>query len=308
LKRDSFKRDVGVLYQDNLASFVVTPIGNVLARPEDIDEDDAVKVWVLGAAPLLSQLSVKRTSTFGLPGGINVLGEGVDIAVAQDVFQRQAAGVPPECAWKDFRIDDFAPGRGQVEISAVTAAGEQTSIGEFDFGVNTLFQGAISLGVVYSRLGNPSFDLVFNGQDSVITQRTDPPDADDTKADGDRFLWGLFYHAFFPKRDVEKEPFRLSPVLGLALNDVSENFFVGGSVDGFGSAYLTVGAHFGRITDLDERSGLKLGDAFDGASTAIPTVRKWKVQVFAAASIDVRAALRFLRVAVSGVGSSAGGG
>ncbi len=288
------------LIADDTARFVVNPLGIVAARPpENIDEADVVEVTVVGTQQLLPQLVVRRSSAFRTPGGLSVLGAEVEIPVDASALQRQALGLEPECDARVYRLADFAPGRGEVEI-AVRADGGEQSLGTFDFGVNRLYHGAISLGVMWTTLGDPEFGLVFDGQDSVITQTQDPPGADKTEANGGRFLWGLFYHPFVPKRDVEKERTRATCALGVGLNDISQNFFLGGSLDWASNVYLVLGAHVGRVTDIDERSGLKLGDPFDGTSDEIPTVRKWKVGFFVGGSLDVRAAVQLLRAALGG--------
>jgi hypothetical protein len=291
----------GSLSANDTARFVVNPLGIVAARPpENIDEADVVEVTVVGAQQLLPQLVVRRSSAFRTPGGLSILGAEVEIPVDVSALHRQAEGLESMCDARVYRLADFAPGRGEVEIAVRAESGEQ-SLGTFDFGVNRLYHGAISLGVLWTTLGDPEFGLVFNGQDSVITQTEDPPGADKAEPNGGRFLWGLFYHPFIPKRDIEKEKTRATFALGVGLNDVSENFFLGGSLDAASSVYLVVGLHAGRVTDIDERSGLRLGDPFEGTSDQIPTVRKWKVGFFIGGSVDVRAAVQLLRAALAGV-------
>jgi hypothetical protein len=270
------------------AQFVVTPVGSILYRPADlVDENDRVRVVVVGDQRLLPRLAVTRKSAFRMPGAINFVGQGTNLGFN---FKGAAA-----CDSATFVLGDFSPGQGQVQISIVNADGSQTPTGSFDFAVHTLYSGAFSLGAFRTQLRNPTFGISAVGADSVLTQTEDGTP---------RLLYMLSYtHFIWGKRDILKsEPWyhHVNPMVGVVLSDVKNNGVAGLSVDLANGLYLQGGAHAGRVTRLDPQSGLQLGDRFTQATSTIPTVREWDVDWFVGVSVDVRAAAELLRMAVTG--------
>lgn len=270
------------------AQFVVTPLGNVIHRPGDlVDENDRVRVVVVGDQRLLSRLVITRKSAFRTPGAINFLGQGTDLGFN---FKGAAA-----CDSAAFVLGDFAPGQGQVQIASVNADGSQTNTGTFDFGVHTLYSGALSLGGFRTALRNPTFGVSAVGADTVLTRTEDGTP---------RVLYVLSYtHFVWGKRDVEKaEPWyqHVNPMVGVVLSDIKNNAVAGVSVDLADGFYLQGGAHAGRVTRLDPRSGLELGDRFTQPTNTIPVVREWDVDWFVGVSVDVRASAELLRTALTG--------
>jgi hypothetical protein len=270
------------------AQFVVTPVGNVIHRPADlVDENDRVRVVVVGDQRLLPRLVVSRKSAFRMPGTINFVGQGTNLGF-------NFKGAAP-CDSAAFVLGDFAPGQGQVQIAVVNPDGGQTNTGTFDFGVHTLYSGAFSLGAFRTQLRNPTFGVSAVGADTVLTQTEDGTP---------RLLYMLSYtHFIWGKRDILKsEPWyhHVNPMVGVVLSDIKNNGVAGVSIDLANGLYLQGGAHAARVTRLDPRSGLELGDRFTQPASTIPTVREWDVDWFVGVSVDVRAAAELLRMALTG--------
>lgn len=270
------------------ARFVVTPVGNVVFRPGDeVDENDRVQVVVVGDARLVPRLKVTRQSAFRAPGSFAILGADQELPFEL----KSAAG----CAATGVLLSDFQPGQGQVQIATINDDGSQTAIGGFDFGVHTLYAGAFSLGAIRTELRDPTFGVAAVGPDTVLTRTEDGTP---------RVLYVLSYTPFiWGQRDVQKPvPFieHVNPMVGVVLNDIADNALVGLSIDLMNSLYLQVGAHAGRVTRLDPRGGVRLGDPFTQPASEIPTVTEWGVDWFIGASLDLRAAVQLLRTATTG--------
>ena len=302
-------RTAGTAYDGtaNRADFAVTPLGEVLSRPGDvIDEDDVIAVTVVGAEQLLPRLSVRRSSEFRMATSVRIAGAEVRVAELPGL-RRQAAGQPPPCGDRTVLLHDFAPGRGEFEIALRTS--EDTEVlGKVELGIHPLFTGAFSFGIVRSALRDPRFGLVHDGADSIITEVEDPTRNPSAPADESgtlarqRILYGVFYTPFFGRRDIEKEPILVRPTIGFALNDVSENVFLGGTITFQGTFSFLGGLHWGRVTTLDPQSGLDVGSVFGGSSEEIPTVKRWRGDLFLGVSLDLRAAAQFLKVAFGASG------
>ena len=270
------------------ARFVVTPVGNVVFRPGDeVDENDRVQVVVVGDARLVPRLKVTRLSAFRAPGSFAILGADQELPFEL----KSAAG----CAATGVLLSDFQPGQGQVQIATINDDGSQTTIGSFDFGVHTLYAGAFSLGAIRTELKDPTFGVATVGPDTVLTRTEDGTP---------RVLYVLSYTPFlWGQRDVQKPvPFieHVNPMVGVVLNDIADNALLGLSIDLMNSLYLQVGAHAGRVTRLDPRGGVRLGDPFTQPESEIPTVTEWGVDWFIGASLDLRAAVQLLRTATTG--------
>lgn len=283
-------------YRGDTASFQVTTLGNILIRPNRaIDENDVVRVYVLTTRQLAPKLRVKRTSQFRPVGVVNVIGDrsGEQNAIAQvrDAVQS------PNCLLK-VNLFDFAPGEGQVAISMVDTDSnpvKETALGNFAFAVNPLYVGAFSLGPVRTNLEEPSFAIASNGSTSYVSR----------SESGRRLLYSLFYTPFiWGRRDLEKTDFsqpwkHLNPTLGLVLNDVQHNALIGASFDLPIGMFVTGGAHFGRVTQLDPESGLTPGDTLQTPPSSIPTIKTWDHDWFISVNLDLRVAVKFFRTAGS---------
>jgi hypothetical protein len=80
--------------------------------------------------------------------------------------------------------------------------------------------------------------------------------------------------------------------VGIAINDVLDNAFIGASID-YKVFVLTGGVRFQHVDQL--ASGLEVGDPFAGTADKIPLSKKWDHSGFVAVSIDLRAAVSFLK-------------
>lgn len=273
----------------NRGEIVVTPVGNVLARALDtFDENDTLIVKVVGDVELLPLLKVERTSAFRDVGTVRIVGAGEQIPQ----IARQAGG----CGVQQFTLNDFAPGRATVQISALQGT-QEVPLGTFDFNVNPLYTGMFTLGAAWTNLVDPGFKLVSQGGQTVIG----------VGEEGDQdLLYVLSYTPFvWGKRDLEKKiPWRerFNPMVGIAVDDVQDNAFVGISADLPAGIVLTFGRHFRRITVLS--TGLSVGDPFTGTADQLPTAKEWENENFFGLTIDLRAMVQLLRAAA---GTGGGG-
>lgn len=275
----------------NRGEVVVDPLGNLLAPlPEDfeLDENDELGVWVVGATTLLPVLKVERTSAFRDATAVRILG-GDQTA---PLLERQSA---PGCGRRRFSLRDFAPGQGQVTISRLGSSGSLTAIGTFSLQVNPLYHGMLTLGAARTDLVDPGFRLVSNGTETVIGLGD---------AGSDDLLYTLFYTPFvWGPRDVQK-PLRwyqrLSPSLGVVVDDLADNALLGLSASLPGGFVLTGGTHFRRVTVLPADTGLTVGSPFAGTAEELPTATEWDDDVFYALSVDLRVMVQFLKAAAGG--------
>lgn len=298
--RDSVRvTDPDALYdaRNNLAYFAITPVGNVLARPADvIDENDVVIVTVVGDETVVPRLAVSRASTFRTPGQISFLGQGLSL---ENILKGEEEAPPLRCVERQFRISDFAAGKGEVKLELLDAEGKRAEVGRFDFGVHTLYSGAFSFGPIRTELRDPELGTVTRGGKEVVTVTEDGTA---------RVLYVLSFTPFMWGRRELEEPgpwyTHINPTIGIVPAEVQRNAILGLSVDVLNSFYLQGGVHAGRVRRLDPRSGLHLGDEFTGTGD-VPIVREWDADWFVGLTVDLRAAVEFLRIAATG---AAGGG
>jgi hypothetical protein len=281
----------------NLGAIVVTPLGVVLASRLDtqFDENDTLEVHVVAHVQLLPLLTVERTSAFRDATAINILGAGE----AVPNLARQA-GLVAECDERTFLLENFAPGQAKVAIKALQGT-QLTTVGTFDFNVNPLYTGMLTLGGARTDLFGGGFDLATVGGNSVIAAN---------ETGDDDLVYTLFYTPFvWGKRDVQKRLswyHHVNPTVGVAPEDPAENAFVGITVDLPAGFALTYGRHFGEIEVLTQ--GVSVGDTFSGTADEIPTAKEWKNDAFWAVSIDLRAMAKVLRAALGTSSGGSGGG
>ena len=181
--------------------------------------------------------------------------------------------------------------------------GNVAHTGSFEFAVNPLYTGAFTLGAMRTNLVDPTFGLVWNGKDSVVTART---------GGGYRILYTLTYTPFiWGRRDLEVAPHnllsRFYPSVGVVLNNVTKNAVIGLSFDMGSAFFITAGLHAGLVSQLDASSGVTLGSKFLSPSTAIPTQTQWGTSFFFGGSIDLRAAVNLLKIAAGTTSAPAAG-
>jgi hypothetical protein len=287
--------NVGYDAGENLGEILVTPTGSVLARGVNtFDENDKLKVIVYGDARLLPLLKVARTSAFGVPT-VRIVGAGTTLP--SQLIARQGAGV---CTTAEYLLSDFAPGQATVQISALQGT-DFVPLGSFDFNVNPLYTGMLSLGAAWTHLVDPDYKIASTGSGSVVAL------GDDGTRD---LLYTLFYTPYvWGKRDLQKKlPFgqwykRINPTVGIVPQDIENNALIGVTIDLPAGFLVTFGRHFRQITVLPASTGLTVGSPFAG--TALPTAESWQDDNFFAVTVDLRAIVQLFNVAVGG---SSGGG
>ena len=277
----------------NEGEIVVTPLGVVLASGLDtlFDENDTLIVRVVADNRLLPLLTAERTSTFRNVTSVQILGAGETVPT----LKRQAELVA-DCGERRFVLDNFAPGQGKVQLSALQGT-QLTPTGSFDFNVNPLYTGMLTLGAAQTNMINPGFKLASVGGQTVIA----------AGEEGDQdLIYTLFYTPFvWGKRDIQKDiPWykHLNPTIGIAPEDVTENAFVGITADLPAGIALTFGRHFRQVQVLTQ--GLTVGSPFSGTADQIPTAKEWENDNFWAVSIDLRAMVQVFSAAF---GSGSGG-
>lgn len=262
------------------AVFIVTPLGAVLQRPAHIDEGQVVVVSVYATAPVLDDLIVKRTSVMRTPDVFRAVGGDTDISGIK--LQSLTEEESKQCEFRSFVLgDDFAPGTAAFELRSAAA---QKAVGSVEFGVDALYSGLYSLGAVRSKNVDPDFYLASDGATQTIRQRN---------LGGRDVFYSVMYTPFvWGKRSLQESPRfreRFNPTVGLALNDVSDNFIFGVSFD-LGGFVLTYGKHWRKSARLDPSANLAPGSTFGGTMEQLPVGKEWDDENFVSLTIDLRAA------------------
>jgi hypothetical protein len=287
-----------IVFSPRAVDFVVSPIGNVYWRtPRHILRGDSVRIVIWGEKSLLPALKVDRTSQANTIVLNNIVGQAVDLSSVRGVLQRTGKAITIACDTVTRRIGDVAPGQATATISLLPAG---TKIGSFDFTVYDTYTGAFSIGVIRTRVRNPSFGKSFNGTDTVVTETADR---------NDRILWVVNYTPFiWGRRDVTTDPpewyQHLNPTVGLVLNDVPNNALLGVTIDFNTRIYATIGVHAGRVTSLDPNAHVSVGSKFANRSSTVPTVTDWKYGLFYGATVDLEAGVLLIKSLVTGVAPS----
>ena len=280
----------------NLGEIVVNPLGTVLASNLDtlFDENDSLIVRIAADKRLLPLLTAARTSAFRDVTAVQIVGSG-----QQAPLLTRQAGLVPDCGEQKFLLSNFAPGEGQVQISALQGT-QLTATGSFDFNVNPLYTGMLTLGAARTDLVDAGFKIASVGGQTVIA----------AGEEGDQdLIYTLFYTPFvWGKRDLQKRvPWykHLNPTIGVAPDDITDNAFAGVNADLPAGISLTFGRHFRQIEVLEQ--GLAVGSPFAGAADQLPTAQEWEDGSFWAISIDLRIMVQVLRAAAVGGGGTGGG-
>jgi hypothetical protein len=268
--------------RNNLAFFEVTPDGSMFTRPErPIDENDTIIVQLYDVPDHIEKVRVVRKSatrtfqprTAGADAGGVKLEAGID-----------------KLPCKEFRLGDFAPGEGQVEISDKTTG---AVLGSFTFKVNSLYTGILSFGPTWTgQTSEQSFTVIKKGDKQVIA----------AAEEGKRSILYTVNYTYFWRggRDLEKfgsggDPLsHINPTLGIAMKKTSDHAFAGLSIDA-GDFLFTAGVHFAHQTQLSASSGLTPGSEFTGTTADIPTSKRWDSHAYFGVSINLRAASELLK-------------
>ncbi len=287
--------------------FVVTAAGSVLGRPKrPVDEGQKINVVVYADERLIPSLIVTRKSEFRPVRVTNVLGAYVKVPpVARDglTLLRRVAS---RCDTTSFVLTDFASGRGEVEIAAITDEGH-ASLGDFDFAVDALYTGAFTIGAIRTRVNAPTFGTTPRIYDTTLVaggplKRVTDTVVTRTVENGDRILYVVTYVPFLWRdRDVKVTPSRFierfNPMFGAVLNDVFNNGMIGINFDILARVYLMWGVHAARVTDLDSRSRQMVGSPIGSGS--VSTTKKWRYGQFVGVSVDITSGVDFLKTALS---------
>lgn len=281
--------------ENNKGYVILTPTGNIIHKDLDLfDENDTLVVTIVGDRELLSQLKVKRISPFRRKGTVRLVGEEVEPPIERKALEE------PEYDKMEFTVQDFEPGKGEIEISVI--GDPDRVIGTFEFNVNPLYTGIISYGGVWTRAVDPDYKLV--------TGETE--EAENILIEGNAgerdLLYSLLYTPYiWGKRDLEKiYPWYnyINPTVGIVPNDITNHALLGVSIDlPIGGTLFTVGAHVRRIDALSEDTKAEIGETYaagkDADDVELPTSRELKTDLFLAVSVDLRAAVRVVRAALS---------
>jgi hypothetical protein len=266
----------------DLAQFVVTPQGTVLARPEaTVDEDDNVIVYVLGTESQLRNLQVIRSSAIRAVANINILGQERDEGRTDKQSEE-------DCGVVRAVLGDFGSPRGEVKIARVSDQGTATDLGKFEFAVNPLFTGAFSFGPVVSFRRERTYGTLANREITVTAQSEQQTD-----------YVVAYTHFLTGRRDTEKSSvLHLDPIMGLKPDELLKHVFAGLSLDLLhGTFFVSGGLHGSDVTEIDPASGLKVGDTLPAEYGSVPTRNSWGWAWFGGLTIDVRAAAQFIRKA-----------
>ncbi len=283
----------------NRATVVVTPNGTLLSPlPDRFDENDTLVVIVYADKRLFPSLNVARTSGFRVQPGLNIL--GADVAIPKELETHAAGGrTTSKCEARSYDVGLFAPGRGEVTITASTTDGNVT-LGTIELHVDTLYYGMFTLGGMWTPLLDPAFGVAMRNGQSEIVQ---------TETGSRRFAYDFLFTPFLwdrLERDVRKGPgwkkfwHYLNPSVGFVLDDPLNNVLLGASLDLESAFVLTYGVVYSHVHALD---GASVGDAFTGTADQIPVTRSWRKSWFFGVSIDVRVAVEMVRT-VLGTGST----
>lgn len=277
----------------NQGAIVVTPTGNVLARAvSTFDENDSLRVIVYGDSRLFPLLKVERASAFRDAQTVRIVGSG--LTIPQQSIARQGAGV---CTTAEYVLSDFAPGKAQVQISAFQTS-DWVPLGSFDFNVDPLYTGMLSLGAAWTRVVDPGYKIASDGTQSVIALG---------EQGNQELLYTLFYTPYvWGKRDLAKRlPLsewykHINPSIGVVPQHIDQNALIGLTVDLPAGILLTYGRHFRQITVLPASTGLAVGSPFPGTADQLPTRQSWENGNFFAVTVDLRAMVQLLTAAVIG--------
>jgi hypothetical protein len=282
--------------------FVVSLLGNVIVRPSrSVTEADVVRVRVLATEPVASLLSVHRTSPARRAGELRVIGLPEAVVSQEFVEDLRTASTTPSC-FVDATLGDFRPGQGEVEIRLVTGSGTEirrTVFGSFDFNVEPVFAGMVSLGPIVTRLPDPTFQVATNFAGETYVA--------EVESGNERILYALMYTPFVGGKRIAEPALtrdprswlrRVNPMFGVVLDDIRRNAIAGLSVDLPFGLVAHYGLHVGRTSEIDPASGLTEGSRFEADGT-IPVRRTWNRDQFYGLTLDTRVALRLIGLAGS---------
>jgi hypothetical protein len=277
----------------------ISPNGAVLSPlPKRFDQNDTLVVMIYADERLLRILQVSRKSDFAIVAGTIL---GADVKLPDSITRHGEGGKAdtPTCGVGYFSVTNFAPGRGEIEVSARLAE-QDVSLGSFEIAVDPVYSGMFSLGAAWTPLVDPDFGVASrDGEQVVIATET-----------GSRRLSYVFLYTPFLwdglERDVRKGPrkfwHRINPSVGFVVDDPLDNVLFGATVDVRAAILFTAGVYVSHVRKLD---GVDVGDTFSGESSDLPVTKHWDKDWFVSVSIDLRAAVSLVR-AVLGTATEGG--
>jgi hypothetical protein len=282
--------DVHLPRRRNHMRMLVTTNGNVLyASKREITELDSVTVYVRGASTVVPHLRIRRSSAMRDAVAFSVAGAGTKIDLAREALEDdEDAG----CSMTHAAVRDFAPGTGVIAVEYLQRAEggyKAAPMSTFEVPVIPMYHAGLSFGVIRTELANPSYRA--EGADSVVTEA----------GGGRRHLYSVMLTPFvLGRRNVTSSPHplyqRISPTIGVVLNQVAKNALLGVTVDLPAGTYLTFGGHFGEVTRLSTNSP-QVGTPLRGSGRGIATDTRWRSAFFSSFSVDLRAAAELLKAA-----------
>src|SRR3712207_4420335 len=115
----------------------------------------------------------------------------------------------------------------------------------FEFVVRPTYTGSFAFGGASTRAPSRTFDKVFNGTDTVVTERDG----------GARGIFVASYtHFLTGRRDLTQPPATalgyVNPMVGIVINDIVNNFLYGVALEIRPGISLTFGHHVARVKEL----------------------------------------------------------
>lgn len=259
-----------------------------------------VVFYVIGDKTLLrNNTKITRTSAIRTIAFSSILGAGADVSPTSGLNRQGAAVI--QCDTLRFESNEFASGAAQIGISVLDDDGITEEKNTFDFNVATLYTGAYAFGGIRSNSSSPTFGKVYNGADTVVSKTGDTRGGMLYVLTYTPFVWGSRDPTQWPDHWYQA----VNPMLGVVLNDVSNNGIFGVSVDLHNYMSFTAGVHAARVQDLDPAANLAVGKSFDNRGATVPTTRAWTFNAFYGISFDLQGALGLLKMAIGAAPAAA---
>lgn len=279
-------RDGFAAYRDSAdAVYALDAFGNVLEAYGRPAEGDSLLLVVGGPAALIDRIRVRLDSPPRTPGPAPLTGGPAPAVGIKDT-------AAPSCRVRRFVLADVAPGVVDVRLDAMGLNAKReivsSEIGALKVGVERRYSGMLTFGPVYTGLADPTFTLVPN-----------EPDADSSQAvisvdDPHRMRFMIGAHVFLRgPAPVGRRWVNPALSLGVDVENPLSNAYFGISVPIRDVAWVTVGAHAGRVTRLPDELQGRFEDNPGGqlyAGDSVPTVERLVVRGFASVGIGLQSA------------------
>lgn len=202
---------------------------------------------------------------------------------------RRYGHLPRTCFNRTVSID-LTPSAGPAQIARI-------QLEQFN-----RYRAGVQVGVLFTELHSREFGLREVSQTSAdgTTSSENVIFLRQLDGEGPRYFASLTIYSFlrylgelggsvpFPGRDIVHDQSlvdRLGLILGVGLSDPGEEFIGGFGLEVVRGLSVTGTWYFKQV---DELSGISLGDVFDGEEDDIPITRTWKSDFELGLSIDIR--------------------